>query len=298
MAMTRSQFQRFLFDGIREVIFKKYREIPLRYTSIFNVLTSQKAFEEDNQIAGAGLLVRTPENSGTPEDAMLPGFPKRYQHNDYRLKVGASMQLRRDERTGFWRDRASDLGYSTRQTKEILHAGYIDSGFTTSLGPDGVSLYSAVHPNIKQGTQSNIIALNSTLTVVGYRLALQQFRRFFDDTGVRRVQLMPSLLWVPPELEYDALEIVNSTQRPDTANRADNVAKGKTSVFVWEYLLDTNAWGINCDKGVIKLKSFNRTDMEVDRNEDWDTEIDHVRVKTAFSFGHSHWIGTLASNPV
>lgn len=297
MAMTRAQFQRFLFDGIRDRIGLNYREIPLRYTEVFNILSSQKAFEEDNEIAGAGLLVKTTENMETPEDQMLPGFPKRYNHIDYKLKVGASMQLRRDERTGFWRERAKDLGYSLRQTKEVLHAGWIDGGFTTSLGPDGVALYSSAHPNVKQGTQSNIVTLTPTLSLIGYRIALQQFRRFFDNTGVRRVMLMPSLLWVPPELEMDAKEIVQSPDRPDTANRAKNVVAGATKVFVWEYLIDTNNWGIHCDKGQVKLKSYNRTEMATDRHEDWDTEIDYVRVKTSFSFGHSNWLGTIGSNP-
>jgi len=37
MAMTRGQFQRELFPGIRELIFRGFNEFPEQYSQIFNV---------------------------------------------------------------------------------------------------------------------------------------------------------------------------------------------------------------------------------------------------------------------
>lgn len=297
MAMLRSQFQRFLFPGLREVIKIKYQEIPLQYTQLFNVLSSSKAFEEDVSIAGVGLLVEQPENVESAEDQWLPGFAKRYQHIKYALKVGISEQMRRQEQTGFWKQRGEDLGFSTRQTKEILHAGYIDAGATTSLGPDGVALFSNAHPNIRLGTQSNVLNPAASLSTLAVRLMLTQFRRFFDDTGVRRIQLQPKYLVVPPELEFEADEILKSAERPDTANRATNVIYRRLSTFCWVYLLDTNNWYIFPDKGMHKLKSYNSIDLKVTQFMDDDTEIQWVKSATEFSFGHSHWLGPIASLP-
>jgi len=76
-------------------------------------------------------------------------------HEDYTLSIGASHQVRRDDKSGFWRERAPDLGFSARQTKEILHADVFNSNTT---GPDGVALFASNHPNIRGGTQSNILS--------------------------------------------------------------------------------------------------------------------------------------------
>lgn len=294
--MTRAQFQRELFPGIRELIFRGFKEYPEEYSQIFNVMSSDSAFEEDNSIAGVGLAVRTPENVEVSADEFSPGFPKRYQHDDYTLKIGASHQLRRDDKSGFWRERAPDLGFSFRQTKEILHADLFNS-FPGPTGPDGVALFSTAHPNIRQGLQSNILSPVGTITVLNVRLALTAFRRFFDDTGVRRRMLMAKWLVHPPEEEYNVLEILKSAGRPDTANRADNVIRNALTPFTWDYLTDTNNWFVLSDKNQHKLKSFNRENFGVTEFMDEDTDIQWVKARMAFSFGFSHWIGTLASNP-
>lgn len=290
--LSRAQFERTLFPGIRELIFKKFRENPLTYPQTFNVMSSDKAFEEDFSIAGAGLFVQTPENVATAEDGFAPGFHKRYTHLDYSLAIGASRQIRRDDKSGFWKSRSEDLGFSARQTLELMHASYIDLGNTTSIGPDGVALFSASHPNIKGGVQSNTAAVSGTISVVAVRNAMQTFRRFKDDTGVRLINVMPEQLLVPPDIEYDALEIMRSSDRPDTPNRATNVISGKLQVVCNPYLVDTNNWYIFASKGQHKLKSFNRESFDVETDEDKKTSIQYVIGRMAFSFGHSHWMGT------
>jgi len=297
MALTRAQFQRTLFPGIRDLIFRAFKEFPPEYSQVFNVMTSDKAFEEDLSLAGLGLFVRTPEQVEAAEDSFVPGFPKRYTHEDYTLSVGASHQVRRDDKSGFWKQRAPDLGFSARQTKEILHADLFNSGFTVNTGPDGLPLFSAVHPNVRSGVQSNILAPVSTLSVIGLRLALTQMRRFFDDTGVRRQMLMAKQLIVPPEEEYNAMEILKSAGRPDTANRADNVVKNAVEPFIWDYLTDANNWFLAVGKGQHKLKSYDREAFGVTEFMDDKTKINWVQARMAFSLGHSHWIGLLGSNP-
>lgn len=297
--MTRSQFQRGLFPGIRELIFRGFKEFPEEYTQLFNIYTSDSAFEEDNQLAGVGLFVRTPELVEAAEDSFLVGFPKRYQHEDYSLKIGASKQLRRDDKTGYWRDRGPDLGFSARQTKEILHADMFNTGFAGGMvGPDGQQLFSTTHPNVRQGTQSNILNPVSTINVLAVRLALTTFRRFFDDTGIRRRMLMAKWLVHPPEEEYNVLEILKSAGRPDTANRADNVVRNALTPFTYDYLTDTNNWFVLSDKNQHKLKSFNREAFDVREYMSDDPQTNWVVAEMAFSFGWSHWIGTLGSNPV
>lgn len=296
--LTRTVFQRGLFYGIRELIWQKYKEFPEEFSQVMNMLSSDAAFEEDHSLAGIGLFKQIGENEETAMDSFKKGFPKRYQHVDYALKIGASERVRRDDKTGYWKSRSPELGFSARQTREILVADLFNQGFTAVTGPDGQPLFSAVHPNIVQGVQNNILNPVGEISVLAVRLALTQFRRFLDDTGVRRVQLIPKWLVHPPEEEYNVLEILRSAGRPDTANRADNVVRNALTPFVWDYLTDVNNWFVLSDKSQHYLKFYDRIGFTVDEYMDDDTMIQWVRGRMAFSFGHSHWIGTLGSNPV
>lgn len=297
MSITRANFQRFLFPGLKEIIKNAFAEIPLCYPSIFNVKSSDSAFEEDMQWAGSLLFVRTPENVEIPEDIFVPGFPKRYQADKYTKEIGFSHEMIRDGKVPLWNDRVADMGFSARQTLEVAHADFYNGAFTTSLTPDGLSLCNAAHPNFRQGTQSNIMAPVATISVPAVRQMLTQFRRQFDHTGVRRIQVMPEWLIHPPEEEWNVLEILKSAGRPDTANRADNVTRNILKPFMWPYLTDDKNWFVQADKGRMKIKSYNRETFHTREREDEKTMINFVQAIFAFSFGASDYLGLIGSNP-
>jgi len=298
MSMMRTQFQRHLFPGLYEIIMNSYKEKPQQYSQLFNVDRSDSAFEEFRTVAGLGLFVRTPEGVEASQDRFFDGFPKRFNHEDYSLSIGFSHQFLRDIKTRVARGRSEDLGRSARSTKEEVNASILNLGFDAlTLGPDGVPLFSATHPNIRGGTQSNIISPVSALSVTSYRLGLTKFRRFYDDTGVRRVNLDAATLVVPAELEYEADEITKSAGRPDTANRADNVTRGRTTTFVYDYLTDTDNWFILAPKGQHHLQVFDRESFNVKETEEERPRIMWVCAYYAQSYGWSHWMGTVGSNP-
>lgn len=298
MSMMRSQFQRHLFPGLYAIIFDSYREKPLQYTQLFKVEKSDAAFEEMRTVAGLGLYVRTPENIEFAMDRFYDGYPKRFQHEDWSLGIGFSYQFLRDIKTRIARERSQDLGRSCRSTQEETIASMLNLGYDAgTLGPDGVPLFSTAHPNIRGGTQSNIISPVSTLSVTSYRLMLTKFRRFFDDTGVRRINLDPQWLVVPPELEYQAKEIVKSMGRPDTANRADNVTRNATEVFVYDYLSSTRNFEMSAMKDQQNLTVFNRDMFRVREVEDEKSRVMYVVGDYAQSYGWPHWMGWVGSNP-
>lgn len=299
MSMMRTQFQRHLFPIMNEIIMDKYREKPLQYSQIFSVEKSDAAFEEFRTVAGLGLFVRTPEGVESSQDRFFDGFPKRYDHIEYSLSIGLSHQFLRDIKTRIAKMRSMDLGRSSRSTQEEVNASMLNLAYDGStLGPDGVPLASTSHPNIRGGVQSNIISPTGLLTVTTYRLALTKFRRFYDDTGVRRINLDPRFLVVPPEEEFNADEITKSAGRPDTANRVDNITRGRTSTFVYDYLSDTNNWQILADKDQHFLKVFNRENFNVKETEDEKPRIIWVTGYYSQSYGWAHYMGTVFSGNI
>lgn len=298
MSMMRSQFQRHLFGFIYDLIMNAWREKPLQYTQLFNVDKSDAAFEELRTVAGMGLFVKQPEGIEAAQDRFFDGYPKRFQHEDYALSIGFSHQFLRDIKTRVARERSTDMGRSSRSTQEEVIAQMLNLAFdSATLGPDGVALCSTAHPNIRGGTQSNIISPVSLVSVTGFRLMLTKFRRFFDDTGVRRINLDAAWWVVPAEEEWTAKEVTKSIGRPDTANRADNVTRGAAEVFVYDYLTDVNNHFLLAPKGQHKLQVFNRETFSVSEFEDEKPMIMWVRGRYSQSFGWPHWMGVVGSNP-
>src|SRR5208282_2968525 len=303
MANSRAEFQRLLFPGLKGIIMNSFSEIMQQFSKIAKVESSSKAFGEDFTAAGVGLFVETPEFVPASDDKFTPGLSIRYTVNDFKLRIGFSEMAIRDMLINLAQDRGRDLGFSARQTMEVLIANILNNGFTTN-GYDGVPLFSAAHPNVRNpsSVQSNLLGgttpTPATLSVLSLRQALSQYRRFFDETGVRRIQVDPKMLVVPPEEEWNAYEILKSGERPDTANRATNVIRNKLEPFVYDYLTDVVHWMIGPDAKYNKIKVFNRRTLAISTYEDKDSETNWVQAAFAFSQGWSGWLGWMASNPL
>lgn len=297
MTITRAQFQRLYYPGLDELIFRNFdTEFETMYSQWINVNDSESAFEEDFTAAGMGLFAQTDENMEVAQDEFLPGFRKRYDHLDYTLSIGFSHQARRDAKVNLWNDRASDMGFSARQTMEILIHDVINNAASTT-GPDGVPLASASHPNIRQGTQSNLLSAPATIGQTSIRNALTQFKKYFDDTGMRRVNVLPRSLMCAVDIEYDVRENLQSPDRPDTANRAKNVVYEKLNILPNVYMSDADMWVVLADKGRHKLKCFVRERLGTREFYEDRTDIQWIRGRMSFCYGWSHWRGTLFAIP-
>lgn len=301
--MTRSEFQRFAYGGLRDVIGLSYRKKPPQYSDIFNVMDSDAAFEEDHHMAGFGLPIQTAEEMAIPADRMYDGPAVRYNHLDYTLRAGFSHQFIRDIKRPIWNERATDFGYSFAQGVEISGSDLFNGGFV-GIGYDKQPLFSAAHPlggrtgGLAGQTQSNILATAATLSIGSVRDMLTQSRLFFDPTGVRRIQVSEAILLVPPQLEFLAKEIIKSAGRMDTANRVDNVTQDAVRVVVWDFLLNPKAWFMIPEKSQHKLKFYWRERFGTRPFFDDLTETNWIRGRQAYSVGYSDYLPLLGTNPL
>ena len=301
--MTRAEFQRFAFPGIRENIGLGYRKKATQYTEIGNILDSDAAFEEDHQTIGHGLPQLTVEEQAIPSDRMYDSYSIRYNNADYTLKSGFSHEFIRDMKRPLWNERGRDFGFSFEQAVEVLAADAWWNSAFTNVGYDNVALYSASHPlGARTGgaagqLQSNVLTTPATLSVGSFRDMLTQLRLFFDPTGVRRIMITAAMLVVPPQLEYVAKEIIKSAGRPDTANRADNVTRDAVRVMVWDYALNAKQWGLLAEKSQHKLKFFWHEKFGTKTYFDEETDTNWVKGRLSHSQGYSDYIGTIATNP-
>jgi hypothetical protein len=114
-------------------------------------------------------------------------------------------------------------------------------------------------------------------------------RALTDETDNLLISRIDTLL-VPPALEEQAWEIVNSTGKMDTADNNPNFNKGKYKIVVWDYLTDSNNW-FAMDSKMMKmyLKWFNRIPVEFNKDKDFDTYISKWSTYCRYSYGFSDW---------
>ena len=167
----------------------------------------------------------------------------------YSLGFSVSRLALDDDKIGPLKNLASHLGRSYTESRNILAADIYNNGFNSAFtGSDGVELFSTVHlQDASAVTFNNELDTSADLTITSLRTALIDFRDFLDGRN-KRLNLRPNKIIVPPNLEWDAREILKSQMRPDTANNAvnafqgDEMNTGGLQIYVWDYLTDTDAW--------------------------------------------------------
>jgi phage major head subunit gpT-like protein len=116
-------------------------------------------------------------------------------------------------------------------------------------------------------------------------------RGFLNDKG-DKIRINPNTLLVPMELEDTAWTIVNSMNKPGTANNDGNFNRALGwNVVVWDYLTDSNNWFM-MDSRYMKLflNWFNRINIEfaMDPTSDFNL-VARYRGYMRYSYGWSDW---------
>ena len=280
-----------LWPGVHAWVGQKYREKPMQYTSIFDVRSSEKAYEETVEATGFGMAPVKAQGAALTFDTHSQGPTTRYTHVVYGLGYIVTEEELEDN---LYKSRAFDRGrmlaFSFRQTEEVVHAATLNNAFDSAYaGGDGKELCATDHPVYGGGTQSNELAVAADLSESALEDALILIRSMQNNRNLK-INLMGERLIVAPANEFEAERIVNSSLRPGTANNDVNAMRslGKLpkGVMVYDYLTDDDAWFVqtDCPDGLI---SFNRRAFRFQRDNDFDTKKAKASGTRRFSQGWS-----------
>jgi hypothetical protein len=149
-----------------------------------------------------------------------------------------------------------DLGQAMSNNIEVLMARFLNSGTATTYHTErdgSTALYSDSHTLLGGDTFDNK-SVSADLTYSAFWTVLVAAENQYNHRG-HRIKKRVEKLWYPPQLERKALEILKSTDRPDTANRAVNAfAKSGRSIqsMNWNQLTDVDAWHMQLEgEGII-----------------------------------------------
>jgi hypothetical protein len=255
-----------LWPGVHKFCMGVYDSFEEEYSKVFNVESSDKAYEEDVETTAFDLAQVTAEGSATPYTGHSQGFTKRYTNVSYRLGyIVTADEIADNLYEGKSFQRSKLLARSFRVTKEIVHWNILNRATSGSyVGGDGVALLSTAHPTLS-GNMSNKLATDADLSEASLEDML---------TMVRVAK--------------------NSTLQNDTADNAVNAVKSRGLLpggyIVGTYLTDADAWFIktNADAG---LTSFKRKGYTFTTDNDFDTDNAKAKGHERYVPGWTDWRG-------
>lgn len=298
--MVRANFPNFdlynmlpMLDEIQDL---SLGEFPEQFPEIFNVLTSDKSFEQTATMAGLGEFAQIPENSQMQYDAGVQGYKENFLHLQYGLGYRFSEVMRMNQNFPVLKKLEVDLAHSGRETVERIAARTWNRGFDTNFPIlDGVALFSASHPSPRQGValRSNILPVAADLDLISIQLLLTQARQSTDSSGKKQL-LRDKRLIVPASSEFMAISLLTPDTDPTTANRAINPLQKRKSgafrdYFVYDYWDDQDAWAIQMQRH--DLRFYWREKPKTMSEIDFDTRATKRAQWMQFSVGVGGWEG-------
>lgn len=287
-----------LWPGIAKWWGREYIKHKKEYDQIFEMTTSDKAWERDAEVTGFGLAPVKAEGSSVRYGSESQGTVTDYINVAYALGYIVTREEMDDNLyETVSRRRSQALAFSMNQTKEIVAANILNNGFDSNFsGGDGKELLATDHPTV-DGTQSNELAIAADFSEAALEDLLIQIMNATNSRGLN-INLMAECLIVPPSLAFEAERVTRSPLQNDTANNALNAVYSMgmlpKGVKVNHYLDDVDAWFLktNTMRG---LMGFQRREIEFNQDNDFDTENAKAKCYERYSFGWTDFRGIYGS---
>jgi len=250
-------------------------------------------------VASFGVVPTKAEGADVTYDDLAQGYDTTYQADTYELAFKTSKEALDDEQEETVSDAARALGASLTYSYNLDRASVFINAFTSTTGsPDASALCVTDHALVGGGTNANRAATDADLSVAALRDAINVIGDTVDDAG-KLIHWRPRILLVPTELSWLAKELVQSTDRPDTSDRAINAFKtrdgGGVTVIAWPYLTDPDAWFLLASSGKHNIRSYWREKPNVMHDWDFESSSMKVKVRGRWKRGWSDWRGSYGS---
>ncbi len=299
MAISRAQLLKELLPGLNALFGLEYARYGEEHKEIFETETSERSFEEETKLSGFSAAPVKNEGSAIAYDNAQEVFTARYNHETIALGFSITEEAIEDNLYDSLSARYTKaLARAMAYTKQTKAAAILNNGFDTDYpGGDGKPLFSASHPLVSGGTNSNIPSTPADLNETSLEAAVIQIAAWTDERGLL-IAAKPRKLVVPPSLMFVATRLLETELRVSTADNDINAIKSNGSIpegyTVNHFLTDPDAWFLTTDvpNG---LKHFVRTPMAQSMDGDFDTGNVRYKARERYSFGWSDPLGMYGS---
>ena len=298
MAITRGQLVKELEPGLNALFGLEYNRYDNEHAEIYDVETSDRAFEEEVMLSGFGNAAVKAEGQGVTFDSANETFTARYTNETIALAFSITEEAIEDNLYDRLASRYTKaLARSMSNTKQVKAANVLNNAFDSSFaGGDGKELCATDHP-IVAGTFRNELSTASDLNETSLEQSLIDIAALTDERGLKIAARGVKMI-IPSELQFTAERLMKSAGRTGTADNDINaigsmgmIPQGYT---VNHFLTDTDAFFIKTDvpNG---MKMFVRSPVKTAMEGDFTTGNVRYKARERYSFGFSDPRGIFGS---
>lgn len=309
MTINRGSITKQLEPGLNYIMGLSYKEIDNEHVPLFEIEKSNRAFEEEVMYSMFDEAPTKAEGAAIVYDDAEELWTSRYTMETIAKGFKITEEALEDNLYDtFAKLRAKGLGRALASTKQTKAANIFNNGFNVAYpGGDGVPFFSASHPTVSAGNQSNTVGADLSETALeNAHIAISVFK---DDRGIL-IGARPVSLHIPSDLQFTAHKILNSTlsttpmlnvagsenvSNVNDTNAVRSMGIFPRGVFVNHRFTDTDAWFIKTDvpNGA---KMFIRKPLEAKMEGDFDTGNMRYKARERYTFGWSDWRGFYGSS--
>jgi hypothetical protein len=303
MAINRASISKELLPGLNAVFGLEYGEVNNEHEPLYDIENSDRAFEEEVLFTGFGTAPVKGEGAGVSYDDAQESYTARYTAETVALAFAVTEEAMEDNLYDtFAKLRARGLARAMANTKQVKAANLFTNGFTQTIG-DGAAFFSAAHPTISDGLQSNLMAA-ADLTEATLETALTAIQKITDDRGIL-IGASAISLHIPVDSWAIADRIMSSPGNTQTSaaqanpnNNAINATRHMGMIpegyFINRRFTDVDSYFIKTDvpNGA---KMFIRSPLQTKMEPDFDTGNLRFKARERYSFGVSDWRGYFGS---
>ena len=303
MAINRASISKELLPGLNAVFGMEYGEVDNEHDVLFDVENSDRAFEEEVLFTGFGSAPTKGEGAAVSYDDAQESYTARYTAETVALAFAITEEAMEDNLYDtFAKLRARGLARAMANTKQVKAANLFNNGFSDTIG-DGAAFFSAAHPTISDGNQSNLMAA-ADLSEATLETALTNVQKIKDDRGIL-IGASAVSLHIPVDSWAIADRILSSPGNTQTSAAAANPNTNAINAtrhmgmlpegyHINRRFTDTTSYFIRTDvpNGA---KMFNRTPLQTKMEPDFDTGNLRFKARERYSFGVSDWRGYFGS---
>ena len=296
MAISRAQLVKELEPGLNALFGLEYKRYENQHDEIYNVESSDRAFEEEVMLSGFGNAQVKGEGQGISYDDAQETFTARYTHETVALAFAITEEAIEDNLYDRLASRYTKaLARSMANAKQVKAASPLINGLpsTDSFDSgDGVSLFNTSHTTLG-GSFANTLATQADLNETSLEQSLIDIGEMTDERGLLIAAKGVKMI-VPPENQFNAERLMKSQGRTGTADNDINAIVSMGMVpqgyRVNNYLTDSDAFYILTDvpNG---MKMFTRAPLTTAMEGDFDTGNVRYKARERYSFGVSDFRG-------
>jgi len=303
MAINRASISKELLPGLNAVFGMEYGEVDNEHDVLFDVENSDRAFEEEVLFTGFGSAPTKGEGAAVSYDDAQESYTARYTAETVALAFAITEEAMEDNLYDtFAKLRAKGLARAMANTKQVKAANLFNNGFSDTIG-DGAAFFSAAHPTISDGNQSNLMAA-ADLSESTLETALTNVQKIKDDRGIL-IGASAVSLHIPVDSWAIADRILSSPGNTQTSAAAANPNTNAINAtrhmgmlpegyHINRRFTDTTSYFIKTDvpNGA---KMFVRSPLQTKMEPDFDTGNLRFKARERYSFGVSDWRGYFGS---